>query len=117
MSAAAHSLAERHTLERNGRELLGKFFLAVLLTIPTVVLFEVAALTNPFVAIPLGVLGLGLIWVSYTTYQRRYLWDHTTIQDAQFHCTVTGPGVLKLSAVNSSFDGGEKRMPLRIVKV
>ena len=66
------------TFDGQGKELFGKFILALLLTIPT----------------------LGLIWIWYTALQRRYNWGHTSVAEARFHSTVTGWGLFGLGLVN-----------------
>ena len=70
---------ERFDFTGRGRDLFGRFLLALLLTVPT----------------------LGLCWVWYVAFKRRYFWDHTTFGAAHFSCSVTGGALLGLWVVNA----------------
>jgi uncharacterized membrane protein YjgN (DUF898 family) len=61
-----------------GRDLFGRYVLALLLTIPT----------------------LGLYWFWYLAYRHRYFWAHTGLGEARFESTVTGGGLLGLTLTN-----------------
>src|SRR5216684_937981 len=70
--------SEKFDFSGRGRELFGPFLVAILLTLPT----------------------LGLCWVWYVAFKRRYFWDHTTFGSARFSCRVTGGALLGLWVVN-----------------
>jgi uncharacterized membrane protein YjgN (DUF898 family) len=57
---------------------LADFFYAVLLTLPT----------------------LGLVWFWYIARQRRFFWNHTTLQGARFRATLTGRALFRLKLGN-----------------
>jgi uncharacterized membrane protein YjgN (DUF898 family) len=48
----------------------------------------------------LGVVGVALAWAAFVAAKRRYFWNHTTLGDARFQCSVTAGSLTKLWIVN-----------------
>jgi uncharacterized membrane protein YjgN (DUF898 family) len=67
------------SFDGQGRDLFGRYLVAILLTLPT----------------------LGLCWFWFFARKQRYFWEHTSFGAARFQSTVTGGRLLLLSLGNA----------------